>query len=308
MVIVRPTEEWLNQPDGLAERLMLLRKSAGLTGDRLAAQLGWARSKVPKLENGRQMPSEADVTAWARACGQPDAAGQLLSMLADGHAVHRQFRDQVRRGGHAAVQGDLDKLVRKARRIRNVEVVFIPGLLQTPDYARYRLREAMRASGDDERQLEATVMARMRRQEALYDGGHEFEFIIMETALLMRTCPAQVMIGQLDRLGVISGLGGVTLGIVPIDAELAVTPTTGFLIADDVAYIETATSEDLIFGPEAAAYAPVADDLAGQGLAAAPGPQVTRPLRGLEPQQHRSIWDAVREQRSQQRREIAGRE
>jgi hypothetical protein len=39
-----------------------------------------------------------------------------------------------------------------------------------------------------------------------------------------------------------------------------------------------------------------------------PGLQVTRPRRGLQPQQHRSIWDAVREKPSQQRREIAGRE
>lgn len=263
---MRPTDEWLNQPGGLAERLVRLRKDAGLTGDRLASRLGWARSKIPKLENGRQMPSEADITAWAGACDRPDAAHQLLVLLDEAQAMHRQFRHQMRRGRHAAVQGDLDSLVRQARRIRNVEVVLIPGLLQTPDYARYRLREAMRASGEDDSQLEAVIAARMRRQDVLYEGGREFEFIIAETALLVRTCPAQVMLGQLDRLSIVSGLSGVTLGIIPLDSELTVTPTMGFMIADDVAYAETPTSDDLLFGEEAAAYTRIADGLAAQAV------------------------------------------
>lgn len=263
---MRPTDEWLNQPGGLAERLVRLRKDAGLTGDRLAFHLGWARSKVPKLENGRQMPSKADITAWAQACSQPDAAHELLVMLGEAQAMHRQFRHQVRRGRHAAVQGDLDSLVRQARRVRNVEVVLIPGLLQTPDYARYRLREAMRISGEDDSQLEAVIAARMRRQEVLYEGGREFEFIIAEAALLVRTCPAQVMLGQLDRLSVASGLSDVMLGIIPLDSELTITPTMGFLIADDIVYTETPTSDDLLLGEEAAAYARIADGLAAQAV------------------------------------------
>jgi transcriptional regulator with XRE-family HTH domain len=124
---LRPTGEWLNQPGGLAERLVRLRRAAGLTGDALAAQLGWPRSKIPKLENGRQMPADADVTAWAQACGRQDLVPELLAMLAEAQAVHRQYRHQVRRGGHAAVQRDLDKLVRRATRIRNFESMLIPG-------------------------------------------------------------------------------------------------------------------------------------------------------------------------------------
>src|SRR6266704_656331 len=65
---LQPTGEWLNQPGGLAERLQRMRKAAGLTGDQLAARLGWkSRSKIPKLENGRQMPTEDEIRAWADA-------------------------------------------------------------------------------------------------------------------------------------------------------------------------------------------------------------------------------------------------
>jgi transcriptional regulator with XRE-family HTH domain len=262
---VRPTGEWLNQPGGLAERLVRLRRGAGLTGDALAKQLGWPRSKVPKLENGRQLPTEADLTAWAQATGQPEAAAELLDMLAEARVVHRQYRHRLRRG-HAAIQEELDELVRGAKRIRNVEVLFIPGLLQTPDYARYRMAEAVRNYGFAEDGVEAAVAARMRRQEALYDSDREFEFIIMEVALRVRVCPAEVMSGQLDRLLVATGLAGVTLAIIPLDAELTVAPDMGFLIADDVAYIETPTSEDLVRGEEAVTYGRLADGLRAEAV------------------------------------------
>jgi transcriptional regulator with XRE-family HTH domain len=262
---VRPTGEWLNQPGGRAERLQRLRRAAGLTGDQLAAQLGWPRSKIPKLENGRQMPSDGDITAWAQACGQPRAAPELLAMVAEARSVHRQYRHQLRRGGHAAAQKDLDKLVRQASRIRNFEILFVPGLLQTPGYARCRLQEAMRISGD-EAQVETAVAARMHRQEVLYDIGREFEFILMETVLLVRSCPDEVMLGQFDRLLGVIGLSNVTLGIIPLDAPLAVLPYTGFMVLDDLTYVETHTSEDLLQGQESAAYERLADELRAESV------------------------------------------
>jgi transcriptional regulator with XRE-family HTH domain len=262
---VRPTGEWLNQPGGLAERLLRLRKSAGLTQDALAAQLGWSRSKVPKLENGRQMPTSADVAEWAAVCSDPDAAAELLGMLAEAQSVHRQYRHQLRRG-HLAIQEDLDELVRDSKVVRNFEVMFVPGLLQTPGYARYRYLQSVRVHGFPAEQVEESVGARIRRQGVLYEGEREFEFVIMETALLVRSCPVPVMLEQLDRLQSGAGLPRVTLGIIPLDAELAVTPDMGFLVADDTAYIETPTSEDFLYGEEAAKYGRIADELRAEAV------------------------------------------
>ena len=196
---MRPTGEWLNQPGGLAERLRRLRKAAGLTGDRLAEMPGWPRSKVPKLENGRQMPTEADIRAWAEACGQPEAIPELLDLLSEAQAVHRQWRHKLREG-QAALQAEYDTLVRDAKRVRNFEIMLIPGLLQTPDYARYRALEAVRLHGRRADERGATVAARMRAGEVLYDTGKTFEFIITEAALRYLLCPPRVMLGQLDRL------------------------------------------------------------------------------------------------------------
>jgi len=157
------------------------------------------------------------------------------------------------------MQDDLDVLVRQAKRIRNVEIMFIPGLLQTPGYARSRSLEAVRNHGFAEDKVDAAVAARIRRQEVLYEEGRDFEFTIMETALLVRSCPPDVMQGQLDRLEIAAGLTGVRLGIIPVDAQLTLVPDMGFLVADDVAFIETPTSQDFLRGTEAATYDQIAD-------------------------------------------------
>jgi transcriptional regulator with XRE-family HTH domain len=251
---LQPTGDTLNQPGGLAERLKRLRKDAGLTGAQLAANLGWkSRTRVPKLERGQQMPNEDDITRWAQACGHPEEIPELLGLLAEAGAVHEQWRHKLRRG-HAALQAEFDKLVRDAKRIRNFEVMVIPGLLQTADYARYRVLEAVRVHGFAESEVEKAVTARMRRQEALYDAGKTFEFIVCESALRYLLCPPQVMAGQLDRLLTVSGLGNVTLGIIPPGVELDVAPMVGYLTVDDVTVVETFTSEDKFTGAESATY------------------------------------------------------
>lgn len=262
---MQPTGEWLNQPGGLAERLQRLRKAAGLTGDRLAAMLGWPRSKVPKLENGRQMPTEADIRAWAEACGQPEAVGELLDLLSDAQAVHRQWRHQLR-SGQAALQAEFDAIVRGAKRVRNFEVLLIPGLLQTPDYARYRALEAVRLHGTRAEAVEETVAGRMRRQEVLYDTAKTFEFVITEAAFRLLLCPRPVMLGQLDRLLVASTLGNITLGIIPAGTELPVAPMVGFLTVDDMTIVETFTSADTIPGQESAAYEQIFRELLAEAV------------------------------------------
>lgn len=245
---------------------MRLRKAVpGLTGDRLAAQLGWPRSKVPKIENGRQMPTGADIRAWAEAAGQPDAIPELLGLLSDAQAVHRQWRHKLR-GGHAALQAEFDAIVRQAKRVRNFEVTFIPGLLQTPDYARCRALEAVRLHGARPGGVEAAVRERMTRQEVLYDAGKAYEFVITEAAFRLLPCPPQVMLGQLDRLMTASTLPNVTIGIIPFGVELAVMPMVGFLTVDDMTIVETFTSADTIPGRESAKYEEVFDLLMAEAV------------------------------------------
>jgi len=260
-------EEWLVQPGGLSERLHSLRKAAGLTGERLAQDLGWVRSKISKLENGRQMPSADDITAWTQACGATDARNELLEMLASGLTLHRQHRHELRRG-QVTLQVNLDELFRDAARVRNFEIMLVPGLLQTAEYARHRMLENIRVYGgvEADHELDAAAAARIRRQDVLYDTTKKFEFVITEAAMRVLLCPPHVMRGQLDRLLGLSGLPHIQFGIVPLGVELPVAPLHGFLMLDDVTYIETFASEIVLRGEESEAYVRISEGLMAEAV------------------------------------------
>ena len=254
---MHPAERKLSQPGSLAERLYRMRKAAGLTGDQLAAELGWGkatgRTKVSKIENGKQLPSAGDVHDWAAATRHPEAAGELADMLADVEAVHRGWRGQLRHG-QAAVQQDYDRRVRAASRFRASSPVTIPGLLQTAGYARALMTQV--AELWDTGDIDAAVEARIQRQQVLYDPSKTFEFAVAEPALRMLPCLPQVMLGQLDRLLTLD-LDNVTLGIVPMGVQLDMLPFTSFMLADDRAVVESHGGEDALGERESADYARV---------------------------------------------------
>ena len=85
------------------------------------------------------------------------------------------------------------------------------------------------------------------------EGAKTFEFVITEAALRFMPCPARVMLGQLDRLLSLD-MDNLTLGIIPMGAQLSMTPVHGFLIIDDVALVETYHKEDEVREPEVAIY------------------------------------------------------
>jgi transcriptional regulator with XRE-family HTH domain len=257
---VQPADNELKRPGGLAERLYSMRRAAGLASGDLARQLGWPASKVSKLQNGQQMPTVADITAWAAGCGQPEAAAALLDLLAQVEAVHWQWRHRLRRG-HAALQQDLYQEIRQARRVRVVEVAVIPGLLQTPEYARHVLAMSAWLNQTSMDEVEPAVAARIRRQEALYDSGRQFEFVTTESVLRRRVGSPHVMAAQLDRLIALSGLANITVGVIPDDAELSIIPGECFMIIDGKAVLETWTAEDHLGTEESAVYTRVADTL-----------------------------------------------
>lgn len=252
------TRDWLTQPGGIAERLLDMRKAAGLTGERLAAILNWPRSKVSKLENGRQAPSDLDITEWVEACGAGADAGRALAEeLAAGRTRHRQWRHELRRG-QVELQEDFDALLRRASHVRNFEITLIPGLLQTAGYTRFRVLENVRVYGADSNEVDATVAARMRRQDVLHDRNKQFEFIVSEAALRAGLCPPDVMLAQLDRLLGLTGMPNLVFGVIPFGVDPSIAPLNGFLMIDDMTLVETFASEIQLHGEESAVYERIA--------------------------------------------------
>ncbi|MFJ8495016.1 helix-turn-helix domain-containing protein [Streptomyces sp. NPDC094038] len=220
--------------EALGVRLRELRFSCPggrLTGQQLAETYGWNKSKVSKLENGRQTPTTDDLRNWAEACGQPEAYDELLARLRGFESHIRSWRRQLA-SGHKPVQDTHLGAHADASVFRGWESSMIFGILQTPDYARSiftRYAELQRSPRD----TEEAVRSRMKRQEALYDSSKRFHLILWEAALHALICPPSVLNAQLDRLSGAIGLDTLELGIVPLSASLKIPPATAFWIYDD---------------------------------------------------------------------------
>ncbi|MFE6849012.1 helix-turn-helix domain-containing protein [Streptomyces sp. NPDC057686] len=239
----------------LGARLRELRAEAGVNGKDFAARLGWQRSKVSRLENGEQTASEADTDAWAAAAGVPEQAADLRSRLKGLESQQRSWRRQLA-AGHRPVQDRYVVEYQRTATMRGYEATVIPGLFQTPDYARH-LIEANTTLMQSPRDIEAAVAARMRRQEVLYEPGKLFRVLVWEAALHVLVCPRPVMAGQLDRLVSLIGMSTVELGIVPLGAPLPLTPKHGFWIFDEERVIVETVNTELSYDS--------ADDLALYG-------------------------------------------
>ncbi|OKK06404.1 DNA-binding protein [Streptomyces sp. CB03234] len=234
--------DFQNGREVLGARLRELRTEAGLDGKGLAERLGWQRSKVSRLENGKQTPSVADLSAWASAVGRPDLTAELKGRLTGLETTYRSWRRQLA-GGYRARQELAIAETASTKTIRGFEVARIPGLFQTADYARHTF-EANAEFRQVPKDIEEAVRVRIRRQEALYEAGKLFRFLLWEGALYVRTSPAGVHAAQLDRLVSLIGLDTVELGIVPLGAQLRRAPGHGFWIYDQrLVIVETINTE-----------------------------------------------------------------
>jgi transcriptional regulator with XRE-family HTH domain len=233
----------------LGKRLRELRRQAGLSGRELAESLRWPPSKVSKLENGRQSPTDDDIRVWARAT---EGEGETDGLLASLHTLAVQNVEWQRqlRGGLRAHQNEISALDESTRLFRAFESTYVPGLLQTAEYARARFAQSaavLKLHGD----MDEVVQLRLRRQEILYRQDKRFHFVLTEAALRYRLCPPEVMLGQLDRLISLSSLPNVKFGIVAFGAPYAVAPAHGFWLLDDErVMIETYSAELNLAGPQ----------------------------------------------------------
>lgn len=226
----------------LGQRLRELRRQAGMTGRQLAESLSWPPSKVSKLENARQTPTDDDLRDWTRATGSEGETESLLASLHTLEIQHAEWRRQLRAGlkPHQKEIADLDE---RTRLFRAFEATVIPGLLQTAEYARARFAQGITVF-EVPNDIDEAVRARTRRQEMLYRPDKRFHFVLTEAALRYRLCAPETMLGQLDRLVSLSALPNVRLGIIGFEKQYVVAPWHGFWILDhDRVMVETYSAE-----------------------------------------------------------------
>ncbi|MBO2448422.1 helix-turn-helix domain-containing protein [Actinomadura barringtoniae] len=230
--------------EALGGRLRELRKRSGLTGATLAERLGWPHSKISKLENGRQTPSDSDVRGWCRECGT-EGVRELEGLLASLHTLDARYAEWRRllRGGARGHQDDIAAVNARTRVFLAFEPSLVPGLLQVGSYARAIFAEAIANLGVPN-DIDDAVAARMSRQHILYDQSKRFHIIVTEAALRYRLCPPEVMLAQLDRLISATALTNVRLGVIGFRAIYTRVPVHGFWILDDrLVQVETLSAE-----------------------------------------------------------------
>lgn len=247
----------------LAGELRRLRLNAGLSTHQVATAIGVSQSKVSKIENGHRSASIPDVRAWAKTVGVTSDRVEDLVDLAERSLTDLIARRAILRGGAPAHQRRFGELERAAGLIREFEPVFIPGLLQTADYAK-QVMTSVRPDRDD---VGAAVAARLERQAILYDETKRFEFLLAEGVLRWRLGAIGPHLAQLDRLVAVSTLPNVDVAILPQTTVVPAWHGHGFVIfsrihlADDDAadadddgdtlvYVETLTQELRVGDPD----------------------------------------------------------
>ncbi|MCO1657382.1 helix-turn-helix domain-containing protein [Pseudonocardia humida] len=223
----------------LARELRGLREAAGLTLDEAAATLDVAPSTLSRSESGQQQISVHVVKSMLDVYGADDRWDELL----------RLARASRQRGWWQAFGlGERTHLVgleTEATRVREFTPNYLPGLLQTADYARALFVAAgVWGSGAS---LENAVAVRMIRQERLVDADEplHLDAIIDESALHRPIGGPAVHRAQLARLLVAAGLPTVTLQVLPLSVgahPALASPLTllsfGDLGEPDIAYVE----------------------------------------------------------------------
>jgi hypothetical protein len=224
------------------------------------------------LEHGRQTATSADIHAWVAALG--GSAGVREALLDDLRGLRVEYATWRRelRSGLASRQRVAHVLDQGATLLRAVQTAVVPGLLQTPDYAR-AVFEGL-ASLNERTDVAAAVTERIRRQALLYEQGRSFQFVLTEAALRGRVGTRAVHRAQLDRLTTLSDLDTVQLAVLPWTAELATTPDHSFDLFDDrLVLVETFTAELALREPDDIALYARLFDLYSQ--AALHGPEAT---------------------------------
>lgn len=184
----------------LGGELRALRARAGLTSGEAARLVGWHQSKVSRIETGASGVKPADVRLLLDAYQVPDGESrELLLVLAGGEDGGRHHWWHAYRGVLPPTYRDFISLESQASTMRTLETSAVPGLLQTPEYARAMTRAAV--DGLEESRLDALVEVRIARQDVLRSDPPLVLSAVLDEAVLRREVGGpEVMTRQLGRL------------------------------------------------------------------------------------------------------------
>ncbi|MCP9625156.1 helix-turn-helix domain-containing protein [Nocardia otitidiscaviarum] len=224
-------------------QLRKLREANNITREAAGEHIRGSHAKISRLELGRTGFKERDVR-------------DLLTLYGVNDPGEREaFLDLVRKANQPGWWhrfGDLLPpwfetylgLEHAAKSIRTYEGQLVPGLLQTPDYAR-----SVVALGHDA-DAERRVSLRRRRQELLTAPGAPSFWAVLDEAVLHRPVGGEkVLAEQIEHLVEMSKLPNITIQVLPYTAGGHAAAGSSFTMLrfaepelPDIVYLEQLTS------------------------------------------------------------------
>jgi hypothetical protein len=203
----------------LGRRLAALRDAAGFTAAQAAERLRIAPSTVTRVEKAETPLKLATVKMLLEVYGvKPAEIEEFLTLLdqASTPGWWQSFRDVL--PGWFSMHVSLETA---ATSLRSYEPAVVPGLLQTPEYARAVLQRGLPRITSEV--LERRVHLRTTRRELLTrsDPQPPQLWAVMDETVLRRPAGGpEVMRGQIEHLLDVADLPNVTLQICPFTAGL----------------------------------------------------------------------------------------
>jgi hypothetical protein len=254
----------------LGAQLRRLREARGITRAGAGVGIRAPGAKISRLEHGRAGLKERDIAGLLACYGVDDEQqrARLLALArrADAPGWWAEYGEVVA-GWFETYLG----LEQAASAIRSYEVQFVPGLLQTADYARAvtLLGHADAPAG----QIERRVQLRLARQQLLAGPDPPTLWVVVDEAALRRPLGGPgVMRAQLQHLIQVVGRPGIAVQVMPLRAGGHPAAGGAFTILRfaepdlaDVVYLEQLTTSRYLRKPgDTGHYLHVMDRLSAQ--------------------------------------------
>ena len=245
-----PTSSGAQARKDLGARLRQIRKAAGLTGKVVAEATGQHVTRVSRIENGTQPPTEQQIRDWCTVCGVPDEIPDLLATARSVESAYLEYFRQSRAGMRRL--GGLHTMAtyQRTTTFRIHEPLVLPGLFQTEAYYRRILSfwyEFLDAPDD----ADAVVAQRLERSAVALVPTKRIAVVLGEQALRTRRGTPEEHADQLDHLLSLMRLPFVSVDVIPADIQRHALATIGFWIFDNNAVaLETPTAAIKVTRPQ----------------------------------------------------------
>jgi transcriptional regulator with XRE-family HTH domain len=196
----------------LARELRDRRDKAGLSQESVAEEMGWAESKLYRIENDKSRVLVRDVKRLLKLYkvrGKEENALLELARLAGEPEWWHPYSGAIPEWFQLYVV-----LESSASELNGYESELVPGIMQTKDYMRAIMSTA--PTNDDDDAIESKITVRANRQARLTGDDPLSVWLVLNEAVIRRVVGGpQVMREQIEHLIALSEQRNVTLQVLP---------------------------------------------------------------------------------------------